>query len=47
MIAVPMLLVEVPFGSSSHMLYRPLALYFTAVKERALEAQLTLEEKTA
>jgi hypothetical protein len=47
MIAVPMLLVEVPFGSSSHMLYRPLALYFTAVKERALEAEMTLEEKTA
>ena len=47
MIAVPMLLVELPFGSSSHMLYRPLALYFTAVKERALEAQMTVEEKTA
>ena len=47
MIAVPMLLIEVPFGSSSHMLYRPLALYFAAVKDRALEAQTTLEEKTA
>jgi hypothetical protein len=47
MIVVPMLLVEIPFGGSSHMMYRPLALYFTAVKERALEAEMTLEEKTA
>jgi hypothetical protein len=47
MIAVPMLLVEVPFGGSSHMMYRPLALYFAAVKERALEAEMTLEEKIA
>ena len=47
MIVVPMLLVEVPFGGSSHMMYRPLALYFAAVKERALEAEMTLEEKTA
>ncbi|HMD75895.1 MAG TPA: hypothetical protein VKG86_00835 [Terracidiphilus sp.] len=51
MIAVPMLLVEIPFGGSSHMMYRPLALYFAAVKERAkeraLEAEMTLEEKTA
>lgn len=47
MIAVPMLLIEVPFGSSSHMMYRPLALYFTAVRERASEAQTTLEETTA
>src|ERR1039458_3520330 len=47
MIAVPMLLVEIPFGGSSHMMYRPLALYFAAVKERALDAEMTLEEKTA
>jgi heterodisulfide reductase subunit C/quinone-modifying oxidoreductase subunit QmoC len=47
MIAVPMLLVELPFGSSSHMMYRPLALYFTAVRDRFLDAQVTLEEKTA
>jgi hypothetical protein len=46
MIAVPMILVELPFGSSSHMMYRPLALYFAAVKERALEAQRTPEEIT-
>jgi len=33
-IAVPMLIVEVPFGKWSHMLYRPLALYLMAVQER-------------
>lgn len=34
-IAVPMLVVEVPFGKWAHLAYRPLALYLTAVKERA------------
>lgn len=31
MIAVPMLVVEVPFGKWSHLLYRPLAIYIAAV----------------
>ena len=35
-ISVPMLVIEVPFGKWSHMLYRPLAIYFQAVQERAL-----------
>lgn len=35
MIAVPMLAVEVPFGKWAHLLYRPLAIYLTAVRERA------------
>ena len=35
MIAVPMLVVEVPFGKWAHLLYRPLALYLTAVQARA------------
>jgi len=35
MIAVPMLVVEVPFGHWAHMIYRPLALYFAAVEARA------------
>jgi quinone-modifying oxidoreductase subunit QmoC len=47
MIAVPMLLVEVPFGKSSHMIYRPLALYFAAVKERALKSQMAEEVTVA
>lgn len=34
-IAVPMLVVEVPFGKWSHMFYRPLAMYLTKVKEKA------------
>jgi heterodisulfide reductase subunit C/quinone-modifying oxidoreductase subunit QmoC len=47
MIAVPMLLVEIPFGKSSHMIYRPLALYFAAVRERAFESQRTEEDQVA
>jgi hypothetical protein len=37
MIAVPMLAVEVPFGKWAHLLYRPLAIYLTAVQARARE----------
>jgi hypothetical protein len=36
-IATPMLVVEMPFGNWAHMIYRPLALYFQAVKERAAQ----------
>ena len=35
MICVPMVVVEVPFGEWAHMIDRPLALYFQAVRERA------------
>lgn len=35
MIAGPMLIIEVPFGKWSHMLYRPLAIYFATVKTKA------------
>jgi hypothetical protein len=38
-IAVAMLAVEVPFGKWAHLLYRPLAVYFQAVRERALQQQ--------
>jgi uncharacterized membrane protein len=38
MVAVPMLAVEVPFSKWSHLLYRPLALYLTAVERRAHSA---------
>ena len=34
-VATPILAVEMSFGKWSHMIYRPLALYFQAVKERA------------
>ncbi len=38
-VAVPMLVVEVPFGKWAHLLYRPLAIYIAAVKRSALECQ--------
>ncbi len=36
-IVVPMLVVEVPFGKWSHLLYRPLAIYVSEVRNRARE----------
>jgi len=36
-IATPMLVIEMSFGKWSHMVYRPLALYFLAVRERAAQ----------
>jgi hypothetical protein len=38
-IAVPMLIIEIPFGKMSHMIYRPLAIYFLSVKEKAIQIQ--------
>lgn len=38
MISVPMLVIEIPFGKWSHMIYRPLALYLEAVRARAASA---------
>ncbi len=38
MIAVPMLVLEVPFAKWTHQLYRPLVLYLTRVKQRAMAA---------
>jgi quinone-modifying oxidoreductase subunit QmoC len=37
MIAVPMLVIEVPFAKWTHQLYRPLVLYLMRVKQRALQ----------
>lgn len=34
-IAVPMLVIEVPFGKWSHLFYRPLAVFLTKVREKA------------
>lgn len=42
-IATPMLVIEMSFGKWSHMVYRPLALYFLAVKEQAAQAASTVE----
>jgi ferredoxin len=38
MIAVPMLVIEVPFAKWTHQLYRPLILYLMKVKQRAMQA---------
>ena len=35
-IAVPMLVIEVPFGKWAHLFYRPLAIFLTTLKEKAL-----------
>ena len=43
MISVPMLVIEMPFGKWTHMIYRPLALYFQSLKERTLEQQVSSE----
>lgn len=37
-IAVPMLVVEVPFGKWAHLLYRPIAIYVAAVKSKESES---------
>ena len=39
MIAVPMLVIEVPFAKWTHQLYRPLILYLMKVKQRALQSR--------
>jgi len=40
MIAVPMLVIEVPFAKWTHQLYRPLIQYLIRVRERALNSTL-------
>lgn len=39
MIAVPMLVIEVPFAKWTHQLYRPLVLYLMKVRSQALQPQ--------
>jgi heterodisulfide reductase subunit C len=39
----PMLVLEVPFGKWSHLAYRPIAIYFEAVKEKAIAQQIAQE----
>lgn len=43
-ILFPMLVLEVPFGKWSHLAYRPFAIYFQAVKEKA---QTNVDEASA
>lgn len=45
--AFPMLVLEVPFGKWAHLYYRPLAIYFQAVKDKAVEVQRQRAEAEA
>jgi hypothetical protein len=46
-VAVPMLIIELPFGRWSHMIFRPLAIYFQSVKEKAIYQQVDEELEAA
>ena len=47
-VAVPMLIIEVPFGKWSHLFYRPLAIFLATVKEKALkDSNVDVEEVMA
>ncbi len=50
-IVVPMLVIEIPFGKLAHIIYRPLAIYFQAVKDKAVKIgtveELAVEEASA
>lgn len=46
-IVTPMLIIEIPFGKLAHILYRPLAIYFQAVKEKALLQQISKVKEAA
>ncbi len=46
-IAVPMLVIEVPFGKWSHLFYRPLAMFLVTVKEKAAKASIVDPEVIA
>jgi ferredoxin len=43
-VAVPFLVVEVPFGKWAHMLYRPFAAYLTEVRQKAKESPARVAE---
>jgi len=42
MVAVPMLIIEVPFGKWAHLFYRPLAMYLLAVKAHERKSEATV-----
>jgi Fe-S oxidoreductase len=47
-VAVPMLIIEVPFGKWSHLFYRPLAIFLATVKEKALkDSDINVEDVMA
>jgi Fe-S oxidoreductase len=47
-VAVPMLIIEVPFGKWSHLFYRPLAIFLATVREKASkDSRVELEDVRA
>jgi len=46
-VLAPMLVLEVPFGKWSHLAYRPFAIYFQSIKEKAQEANEVVAEGLA
>jgi len=44
---VPMLVLEVPFGKWSHMVYRPLAVYFAQLRCDALAREAATGHRSA
>ena len=44
MIVVPLLVIEMPFGKWTHMIYRPLAIYFQELKQKTIEQTEPQEE---
>ncbi|MBL7137466.1 MAG: 4Fe-4S ferredoxin [Bacteroidales bacterium] len=44
-VLVPMILIEVPFSKWSHLAYRPFAIYFYRIKEKAFQLQQHKEHK--
>jgi hypothetical protein len=46
MVAVPMLVLEVPFAKWAHLAYRPIVIYMMKVREAYLKDQSTEVEET-
>jgi hypothetical protein len=44
MIAVPLLVIELPFGKWTHMIYRPLAISLQSKQERTLQPEWSQKE---
>ena len=42
-ITVPMLVIEMPFGKWTHMIYRPMAMYFLSLREKTAEQSAASE----
>ena len=47
MVAIPMLMIEVPFSKWAHLAYRPVAIYFNRIKAKASQLQQQKLNKTS